>query len=885
MSTMRRAYYIWNRNNLRHTNGSALIALIAAILIFSALAAALLPMVSSSGEQAVLSNLGDKAHLLAEAGYRYVKINYDRALTEAAKNDALDALDSEHDGNFTLSDSQGRFNLGVFSYFLSIPAGTYPLGTPISANPPGRLPIITSTHDDNVTITNQQLLSIDGIIHTVTPLNIPDSADEADDNVTFSLGQAIELPSRTNAYPAARANQSSLVIGEGLSYQSGQGAMFPLRNGRINVQGYPNPLAYRYNNRANNTFEEVRDPVDPSVTNISLISNALIVLNKSVRVRSMGIVGGGELETRRQVNYSISGESEESEEVPVALSDFQATDDNATATDIGGNQALAITEASNNASLLQLRGAVTEAPLRRARRRSGGYLSYDAQVKLGFYSGGSPLSDAPIGIIPESVTPVVAGLTFRLNTATSDTAYNGYGLSFVRADDTSLPADYFSNIVPAGMNDQPLMVLWQQTGDGITWLAYKELQPYIYPDPPDRFDDVMGAWIPTNASWVIDNSGRGGSQTWHYVDNDIATTLQSPMISLSDPSPSNPICDGAPEITLTFWCRERARLSDSPFREAYISYNNGPFSPFTPTRGTIRDGWYPYTYDLSSHSGQTIRIQLTVSPSPGFSIQWDIDDVNVLYERCPWPVQNSSLLVRLREAAVVPFDQGGPQPIRQGDWIYGATSGTRGRVLQPPLLTNTNWGANIAAGTLLLNRLSVNPSGFQANEDLLVVGRTGGISARVTSYDNTTDRKVNIIKVFYANQGGSGAANGDPLDPDTLPYPRRADADPFRWPPDEDENWTTAEDYFRLVQWDVINPDNGLDLQALTYRDDDNRTVENAVLRSYDPDLQSPPLGLPVSTELGLHAYGEGADNVYFDDFGLRLFFGTSSLFDTVLQQ
>jgi hypothetical protein len=304
-----------------------------------------------------------------------------------------------------------------------------------------------------------------------------------------------------------------------------------------------------------------------------------------------------------------------------------------------------------------------------------------------------------------------------------------------------------------------------------------------------------------------------------------------------------------------------------------------------PIRRRDENGWRLYTYDLSSHDGQTIRLQFTVAPSPGVTVQWDLDDVKIVYEHCPWPVQNSTLLVRLREAAVVRFDQGGPQPIRQGDLVIGETSGTRGRVLQPPLMTNTDWGGQLAAGTLLLDRLSANPSGFQANEDLAVTGGTSSTAARVASYADATDRKVNILKVFYANEDGSGAASDDALDPDTRPYPRRGAADPYRWPPDENENWTSAEDYFRLVQWDAVNADPALNLDTLTYIDDDNRTIEDAVLRSYDPDLQSPPLGQSIPTELGLHAYGQGADNVYFDDFGLRLFFGTSSLFDTVLQQ
>ncbi|MFZ1985630.1 MAG: hypothetical protein WAU91_14525, partial [Desulfatitalea sp.] len=135
-SMERRAYHIWCRSNRDHTRGSALIALIAAILLFSVLAAALVPMVSSSGEQAVLSNLSDKAYLLAEAGYRLAKNHYDNPGSGITQNQALEALD---DGNFTLSGGQGQFRLGIYSYFYPIPAGANGTAT-FTSNPPGRLP-------------------------------------------------------------------------------------------------------------------------------------------------------------------------------------------------------------------------------------------------------------------------------------------------------------------------------------------------------------------------------------------------------------------------------------------------------------------------------------------------------------------------------------------------------------------------------------------------------------------------------------------------------------------------------------------------------------------------------------------------------------------------
>jgi hypothetical protein len=884
------AYFSLDRSNREHTHGSALIALIAAILLFSVLAAALIPMISSSGEQAALSSLGDKAYMLAEAGYRLARNHYNNPGMGITQNQALEALDG---GNFTLSGGQGTFRLALYSYFYPIPTAANGTNT-FTANPPGRLPINSALHDDNVTIQNGSLLSIAGQIYTIISPVTPSSAD---DNVTITLNQnLVGIPAGASAYPAAQTTQTALARGGNLTYNSAsQGAMFPLRNGRINVKGYPNPLTYGYNDRGHHQFVNVRDPMD-QIANYTFSPNANIVLTKFARLNSTGVVSGGTLATQREVTYYLSADSEEEEKVSVGLNDFQRVEPSTTATALinpGGNEALAITRADNQTSLVKLDSTVSGAALNRGRRGSGGYLSYDAQVKVGFYTGNpvaTPLADAPIGIIPSAVTPVGAGLNFRLSNATSNTNYNGYGLSFVRGDATLPPGN-----VPAGLEDQPLIVLWQQTDNGATrsWLAYKQLQPRLYPVLPDKFDDVISTWTQTNARWNIDNTGRDGSPTWHYSSTGGAT-LQSPVITLSSPVAPSPMCDGAPTITLTFWARENIDLLVSPYREARISYNGGFFGEFTPIKTTIvENGWSLYTYDLSSHTGQTIQIQFFVSSSGSFPVEWRIDDVQIYYQSCQWPVQNSTLLVRLKEATVVRFTNGGPQEILKGDRVYGQTSGTIGVVIQPPLRESGDWGTSSAAGTLLLNNVSVNTTGFQTGEDLRVVGRTSGIGAVVASDPNVScpqnngNCKVNIIKAFFASQAGSGTPSGDPMDPDTRPYPRRAPGERLSWPPDEDDNWTTAEDYFRLVKWDAVNSANVVGLHSLSFRDGAGNLIEDAVIHSYHTDLQSPPLGQPAVTELGLHAYGAGADNVYYDDFGLRLLFspGSLSLFNAALQQ
>ena len=56
--------------------GSALIGLVTAILIFSVLAAAIVPMIGAVGQQTATSNMASRAYLLAESGFRYAASRY-----------------------------------------------------------------------------------------------------------------------------------------------------------------------------------------------------------------------------------------------------------------------------------------------------------------------------------------------------------------------------------------------------------------------------------------------------------------------------------------------------------------------------------------------------------------------------------------------------------------------------------------------------------------------------------------------------------------------------------------------------------------------------------------------------------------------------------------
>ncbi|WP_054031454.1 hypothetical protein [Desulfatitalea tepidiphila] len=236
--------------------GSALIAIIAAILIFSVLAASLIPMIGSSSRQAAISALADRAYFLAESGYRFLDGQYrNPVLNEVGRNTALEALDDE---TFTLRneelDQEGQFHLRVYSYFypiaVSAPAGQ----TQITTTPPGRLPLNIDDDEDAIQIQSGAMLNVDGTILSITGLGGPLTQDG---DVIFTVNPLQEeVAVGQMAFPVALSEAVTLTTDGNLPYQSGHGGMFPLRNGNVFVD-YSIKLNYRYNNREENRFEGV----------------------------------------------------------------------------------------------------------------------------------------------------------------------------------------------------------------------------------------------------------------------------------------------------------------------------------------------------------------------------------------------------------------------------------------------------------------------------------------------------------------------------------------------------------------------------------------------------------------------------------------------------
>ena len=106
-----------------------------------------------------------------------------------------------------------------------------------------------------------------------------------------------------------------------------------------------------------------------------------------------------------------------------------------------------------------------------------------------------------------------------------------------------------------------------------------------------------------------------------------------------------------------------------------------------------------------------------------------------------------------------------------------------------------------------------------------------------------------------------------------------------------DGNFTASEDYFRLVQWDEVNDANVTGLSRIDFFATGHGLVNNGLLQSHYHQSDSDTLQTPEfpaifeEPELGLHTYGDGSENVYFDDFGIVLNVGQDDVLLPPLQQ
>jgi len=841
---------------LRGNKGNVLIGLIVTMMIFAALGAGMVTMTGTSTSSQVTANTTSKAYYLAESGFRYAASQY----LNQGDGDADDEIEDDRNqvlinldalATFTLSNPDERFHLDIRPYYLAINNGPYASGSiTIGTTIPGQIPV-----NFTIPLTNGRV-NINSHTYNYNTYNFTTGI------ITIPSGLLVDAGDRMNVLlvgiPAGAGNMTN-----GGNLTLANALFFPAITGKFMING----IAYTYATKSGNTLENITDANSPGrVFSLPVDANTNLILRPYLRVYSTGIVGQGAEAASREIIYNVSIPDSPTEGVKVEFHDQFA--DKSHWKDpsilgshgvqtIGGDSALKVTgtqtSAGIEASLIGFDWSTTDANLGSAHSLSGHFLSYDAQVKVGFFPP----------IYPDgNNADYAAGLSFRL-----DQANNSYGVSFMEADNDSGTTAIDNDIIPKingnePLYDIPMIVLWQQTSSGSDreWLAYTF--------GTDEFSDDMesgtGAWT-ADIPWdhtIADSHSPGTSWTdspgigVDYLINEDAS-LETPTVDLT----------GASVAVLAFW-HKYDFFNDGDYGRVEISTDGGSFWDPIPLREyqNLQNNWEKVVIDISDRLpppgpvlNVKIRFRLHENNGSGTADGWYIDDVTI---HRGFPVNKSTLLVRIKEAAELRFNFGGTTEIVDGDIITQA-NGARGTVVGNPVLRAGSWAAGNAAGIITINKVS----GTFANGQALLVG-----GSNLATNQNFTDRN-NYIKVFYGDVIGIPPANNDPFDHQRNPNLRTE----VHWPTDEIQDWSAERDFFTLVQWDAVNS-----VDIIESIDEPGVIVLGTENSLFTPDSGILSYNRP---ELGLHTFGHGSTNVYFDDFAIQVEIASGSGFLTPIQE
>jgi hypothetical protein len=474
--------------------GSVFVGLVLAIVIFAALAAALVSLHATASRSRAGAANAQRAYFLAESGFRYVDQQVTQHASDTASDKELKDLsditrpgDSERDlvEGIKLVNPSERIELGLYPHYLRTTQDTtgvqlkastmgdiVPADRLLSFPANGRLKIISN--DEQVTI--QDIFSYTSVSRT-------------DETYTFSgLSPTVtNLPAGSLVLPAARVSGPQTVLpGGALNLVANSAQAFPTRNGSLEIGG--SFYGYDRYDPAANQLLGVTELANPPVSLLFTGGEAL-ALNRVLALESVGVFDPGVDPARKRIHYTIAMAT------PLRKigidSDFGATGATSGFTNFedpslgtyqvvdtdpgpGTEKALQVTAttttASGEASLIAYKDSDNLVSLQSSRRYNDRYLSYDAQVKVGF-AGYTPPAGAP--------ADYMAGLNFRLKSTAADA--DSYGVSIVKAAAGDEIPDGFIPTVGTGTFPSdttplvgiPLILLWEQTGNATTqqWLS------------------------------------------------------------------------------------------------------------------------------------------------------------------------------------------------------------------------------------------------------------------------------------------------------------------------------------------------------------------------------------------------------------------------------
>lgn len=481
------------RRPVGNRSGFVLVGLVLTMIILAILGAAILPMFSSATLNEVSANLDHKAYYMAESGFRYVASRYLHDATGEARDDTLTALNGK---TFNLNGQSGAFSLNIESFYYKTTSGT-------SATPFGTVPteIVTATAGSGTTgklaVYNSGALNYNLTAYTGYTV--------AADRASISFTGAGLTPVSGRIFPMATLSTtvtsqpmpSSLILGAADDL-----SLFPARSGAFRVmtvngtQGtitYSDLYYYKTLDRNTRTLSGIMKLSSTGTTNVSLGANERILLQRVIRLKSTGTAGdtASNFFARRPLTYTLPVEA-----LPgggytginplnkIPPDDFIKTGATASGqfdvVDVNGNDALNVTQTTGGSSKgnqptveAYVSAPSNPSPFFTAWSAAGGYLSYDAQVKIATGTAtGSTFTSRP--------STYATGVILRAKNPGQQETY--YGVSFVRTNTASgKNSDGISDdLLPDKMlADKPMVVLWTRNGNQANgadyWLAYETL--------------------------------------------------------------------------------------------------------------------------------------------------------------------------------------------------------------------------------------------------------------------------------------------------------------------------------------------------------------------------------------------------------------------------
>lgn len=518
------------RTPAANQRGSILIGLIITMVIMAVLAAAMLPMFSSSWMNQVYSDQGRRAYFLAESGVRYAAYNYREATTDSARDAALLGMNSK---TCSLLNNAGSFTTVIYPEWFITTANTAAGATSIAANTAtGMIPeeFSGASFAGYLQVRNYSSSNPAAIANaSFSGFSVSGST------ITFNLSSAI-APATTAPViilPAARTVASDQTLSKGGNLTlSGTGVTaLPLYNGSFTLTNsagtnIKNGWAFSYKWRQGSTLYNITlsdttyNAAWSTSTTVPATSN--VIMCKFLHISSTGtagavsrtvkysiptgMVGGGNFQKKQYYDPMDSGTNwiTDSDKKMGGQSFSSGAMQVTSMADPAGGGIISwlaglLGWACGNAwNAIQWNWTNTDTNLAQAWNDAHGFLTYDIQVK--------------VKTTQSSPQYYFAGMNFRGRANSADDDFYTYGVSFVRAKQYCLysfgtcfntitpwkwtatsdecpdlipdalfsSAEYDTSGVSAGAGyayrySSPAIVLWRRNSSGFTWLAYRKL--------------------------------------------------------------------------------------------------------------------------------------------------------------------------------------------------------------------------------------------------------------------------------------------------------------------------------------------------------------------------------------------------------------------------